>query len=158
MLDGRRWAQGELLSAGLARVRTTPEDRALAAEMLRLEARARVERRGLWREPAWRVRLPHEVEAGFVLVEGRVRRTTRTGRGVRLEFGAARGDLAAEIPRAALAEFQAAGREPAAMQGRLLRLRGVARPTRWGPTIHLDHPEQLEPLREARPARRSGRL
>ncbi len=77
----RRWVQRALLDDGLARVRTTREEAALAAEMLQREARARAQGRGLWADAAQRVRLPAEVSAGttgFLIVEGRVRGTDRT--------------------------------------------------------------------------------
>ena len=65
------------------RVRTTAENRALAAPMLALEAVARRSRRGLWALGAYRVRLPDELsrdDEGLQVVEGRVHRAGETGR------------------------------------------------------------------------------
>jgi len=45
-VKGRRWIEGEMLEAGAARVRTFPDNRALAREMLEREAKARVAKRG----------------------------------------------------------------------------------------------------------------
>ena len=75
--DGSKevWVQEALLADGFARVATTPDNLLLAAEMLRAEDRARRARRGLWGDPAYRVRTPEDAgEAldAFQLVEGRV--------------------------------------------------------------------------------------
>lgn len=148
VLRGRRWLQGGLLDKGLARVRTTADDAALAREMLRREARARGRRRGLWADPAYRVRLPGEVAGdlnGFMIVEGRVEGTQRLREGVYLEFVPARRGFAVHIPRRALRAFEA-GEDPEALSGRLVRVRGVVRPTQFGPTLLVDHPEQIETL------------
>jgi endonuclease YncB( thermonuclease family) len=146
----RRWAQGALLDAGLARVRTTAADRALASQMLRREARARAAGRGLWSSPAWRVRLPGEVRPGFMIVEGRIGGVERTGSGAAFTVGAERDGLQVGLTRRARADLAAAGVPIEAAEGRLVRLRGVARPTGTGHRIELDHPEQLEVLRSAR--------
>ena len=71
------WLQEMLLTQGLARVASTDDARALVPELLRIEAQARAARRGLWADPAYRVRTP--ADAGdaldsFQIVEGRVRR------------------------------------------------------------------------------------
>lgn len=147
---GRRWVQGALLDAGLARVRTTAGEASLASEMLQREARARARGRGLWAHPAYRVRLPEEVsadETGFLVVEGRVRRTAQVGDRVFLDFGAdRRRDFSVEIPRRARADFEAAGLGLDALHGRLLRVRGAVKPSGFGPVMRVDHPEQIEIL------------
>ncbi len=153
MADGRRWVQATLLEQGAARVRTTPEDRAMASEMLRAEAGARAASRGLWALPAYQVRLPREVVAiraeGFQVVEGRVARAAEAGGRLFLEFGADwRGGFSTETPMSALAGFEAAGLNLRALEGRLVRVRGDVRSTGFGPRLRLDHPEQLERLRE----------
>lgn len=147
----RRWVQGALLDAGLVRVRTTPGEAALAAEMLRREAQARARRRGLWADPSYRVRLPGEVEPdapGFLIVEGRVRRLERVGGRVFLDFGADRRGFSVETPRRALADLEAAGVGVDSLPGGLVRVRGTVRPSRFGPVMRVDHPEQIERLRE----------
>jgi micrococcal nuclease len=154
MANGRAWVQAALLEHGAARVRTTAQDRALAAEMLRIEARARAAGRGLWALPAYQVRLPREIVAaraeGFQIVEGRVTRAADAGGRLFLEFGADwRGGFSTETPLAALAGFEAAGLDLRALQGRLIRVRGEVRPTAFGPRLRLDHPEQVERLRDS---------
>jgi endonuclease YncB( thermonuclease family) len=149
VVGSRRWIQGELLAAGAVRVRTWADNRALAPEMYRIEAKARRDRRGLWADPAYQVLLPQETagRGGFVVVEGRVLRTDH-GWVSRLEFGHDWDDFAVEIPRRALADFEAAGLAPEVLQGRLVRVRGSLRRGRGGAAMRADHPEQIELLRE----------
>lgn len=137
LVKGRRWVQGELLKAGAARVRTFPDQRALAGEMLEREAGARLDRRGLWALPAYQVRLPTELRAagGFQIVEGRV--TGLKGTDLSLQ------GMPIVIPAFAARDFEAAGKAPASLQGKLVRVRGTVR---RGPTMRLDHPEALELL------------
>lgn len=142
---GRRWVQGELLQAGLARVRTTADDRALAPEMLRLEAGARAAGRGAWAAPAWRVRLPAEVEPGFALVEGRVAEAERARSGLRLRFSSS--TLEVELSRGAAADLDAGGTPAADLLGALIRVRGVIRQAGGRRFLRVDHPEQIERLR-----------
>jgi hypothetical protein len=115
--------------------------------MLRREARARAAGRGLWSSPAWRVRIPGEVRPGFVIVEGRAGPLKPTGSGAAFTQGAARDGLEVELTRNARADFAAGGLPVESLEGRLVRLRGVARATRDGTAIAVDHPEQLELLR-----------
>jgi len=140
-VKGRRWVEGEMLEAGAARVRTFPDNRALAGEMLEREAKARIARRGLWALPYYQVRLPSEVRFahGFAIVEGRVTAVRPYGRGYSLDVEG----LIADIPANAAQDFEAAGKPPAALAGKVIRIRGTIR---GGPSMRLDHPEALEAL------------
>jgi micrococcal nuclease len=145
LVKGRRWLQGEMLEAGAGRVRTFPDNRALAREMLEREAAARLDKRGLWAQPDYQVRLPSEVRyaRGFQIVEGRVTAVRRFGRGFELEVQG----LRADIPARAAADFEAAGKAApslaGSLAGSLIRIRGTIR---QGPSMRLDHPEVLEVL------------
>lgn len=141
LVKGRKWVEGEMLDAGAGRVRTFTDNRALAREMLEREAKARVAKRGLWALPFYEVRLPSEVRLahGFAIVEGRVTAVRRFGRGFELEVEG----LRADIPAQAAADFEAAGKSPSSLAGKLIRLRGTVR---GGPSIRLDHPEMVEVL------------
>jgi hypothetical protein len=141
LVKGRKWVEGEMLEAGAARVRTFPDNRALASEMLEREAMARVAKRGLWALPFYDVRLPSEARLahGFAIVEGRVTAVRRIGRGFELEVEG----LRADIPAQAAADFEAAGKSPPLLAGKLIRMRGTIR---GGPSMRLDHPEALEVL------------
>ena len=150
LVSNRRWVQGELLKAGAARVRTWSDNRAMAREMLKLEAQARRDGRGLWREPAYQVRLPQEIgdrERGLTLVEGRLGEPEE-GWSTTLPFAPRGRHLSLEIPGRASGDFRAAGMHPQALAGRLVRVRGRVRFGRDGPVLRADHPEQIELLRE----------
>jgi len=151
--QSRRWVQEALLEEGAVRVRTSASDRALAREMLQIESRARQSGRGLWALSDYQVRLPQEViaerAAGFLIVEGRVVRAAETAGRLYLEFGREwRGGFSTETPLEAISEFDAAGLDLRGLEGRLIRVRGEVRPTAYGPRLRLDHPEQLERLKE----------
>jgi len=140
----RAWLQGQLLEAGAARVRTYPDNRALARPMQTAEARARIARRGLWALADYQVRLPREVglnDGGFTLVEGRVARVVRSRASLFLDFD---GGLSAETPLAMEPQFAAAGIDFTRLKGRLIRMRGSLYRSR----LRIDHPEQVEILRE----------
>lgn len=143
LVKGRKWVQGEMLEAGAGRVRTFPDNRALAAQMLEREAKARVKGRGLWALAHYQVRLPAELRRarGFHIVEGKITAVRRLGRAYELDVEG----LRAEIPARAAADFEAAGKAPSSLAGRLVRVRGTIR---GGQSIRLDHPEMVEPLEQ----------
>ncbi|HUO21005.1 MAG TPA: thermonuclease family protein [Caulobacteraceae bacterium] len=143
-----QWVQGAMLDQGAARVRTYADNRALALPMLDAEARARKAKRGLWTLLAYRVRLPQEVAAdpfGFQVIEGRVTDLPNTpyGRALDLERW-----VKAEIAPAAAAQFPAAGVAPDGLKGKLVRVRGDVRRGAAGAWLTLDHPEQIERLKQ----------
>ena len=147
VVDGP-WLQAALLDAGVARVRPRPGEAALAPDLYAHEARARAHGRGLWRDAAYRVRLPDEFgwdDRGLQIVEGRVRRVS-SGRGRRVYLDFAddwRGVVSAEAPAQALRDWRAAGLEPEALRGKLVRARGEAH----GYHLTLEAPEAVEVLR-----------
>lgn len=138
------WVERALLKAGAARVHTYPDNRALARAMLDDEARARAAGKGLWALSDYRVRLPDEAAAkpfGFQVVEGRV---TAAGDGhIDLERW-----VEADAPKGADAMFNASGVAMADLPGKLVRIRGLLRPGRGEAVMRLDHPEQIEVLKE----------
>lgn len=142
LAKGRRWVQGRMLREGAARVRTFPESRALAKEMLRREGEGRNAGRGLWALPGYRVLIAKEAAVaapGFALVEAQVGHV-RTGTDTRrLDLGHG---LSVVIPARAIQDFDSAGSSPASLEGRLVRVRGYVRDGE----LRLDHPEGLEIL------------
>lgn len=140
-VKGRRWIEGEMLEAGAARVRTFPDNRALAKEMLEREAKVRLAKRGLWALPYYQVRLPSEVRFthGFAIVEGRVTAVRPFGGGYSLDVEG----LTADIPESAAPDFDAAGKGAPSLAGKIIRIRGTVR---GGPSMRLDHPEAIEVL------------
>ncbi|PWR21346.1 thermonuclease family protein [Zavarzinia aquatilis] len=146
------WLQGAMLEAGLARVYTFKDNRALAAEMLALEAAARAAALGLWADATYRIRKADETDLlaavdkvpGYLLVEGRVLRSAAGGGRWFLNFGRDHAnDFTASIAASDLPLFTAAGIDPATYAGKTLRLRGWLE-ARNGPAMTITHPEQIE--------------
>jgi len=128
----RMWVQEAVLRAGLARVHTWPDNRALAHDLLRFEAHARQKGRGLWTLPDYRVLLPPEAAArrGFIIVEGRVAAVADEYGSKRLSF--AEGGIEPLLSPGSLPRES--------LQGRIIRLRGWA----GGRGLRVDHIEAVE--------------
>jgi endonuclease YncB( thermonuclease family) len=159
------WVEAALLRRGLVRVHTARDVAAGAADLLQTEAEARSARRGLWALAAYQVRTPQDLSRwldSFQIVAGRIAGSHRSPGRLWLEFAGGRGGPALEIaiPSAANRLFRAAKLNPTtALVGADVRVRGWLR---WqnGPIIDVDHPAQIEILRQ--PAaedseKRSGR-
>ena len=150
-VDGGEWLQGGMLQAGLARVYSFADNRALVADMLALERAARRTRRGVWDEPYYAV-VPAERARGqldrFALVEGQVvSARVVDGRGY-LNFGTDyRTDFTVSIAPADRRGFERAGRAIQSYEGRRVRVRGWVELLN-GPMIEATHPEQIEILEE----------
>lgn len=146
LADGE-WVQGRMLALGMARVYSFPDNRALVAEMLRLESEARTAKRGIWALRFYAVRAPAETTrliGSFQLVEGRVVKAAKVKGTVYLNFGADwRSDFTAAAGADALRLFRKAGVDPLAFEGRVVRVRGWLKQLN-GPLIALSHPEQIE--------------
>lgn len=148
LAEGTLWAQGEMLQAGLARVYSFPDNRALTAEMLALEREARAARRGIWANPYYKIRAPDETRRDietFQLVEGRVVQAAAARDRLYLNFGPDyRTDFTIAIARRDLKLF---GRDfdGKALEGKTVRVRGWLKSIN-GPMIEATHPEQLEVL------------
>jgi len=144
---GGAWLQGEMLRLGHARVFTQAGAAERAGEMLKIEAEARAARRGLWALAAYAVRA--DAVAGrhtdsFQLVEGRVVKAAAAREIFYLNFDRDfRRDFTVGLDRATLRAFRRAGLDPAALEGKRLRVRGWVI-WRNGPYIGATHPEQVE--------------
>ena len=154
-LEDGTWLQAAMVTAGLARAYSFADNRACAGELLKAEAGARAERRGVWAEPYYAVRdaaRPADIveRAGYYeLVEGRVLLADRVGTTIYLNFGRYwKEDFTVTIDNKAQKLFAETGFDPLALEGALVRVRG------WiedhdGPRVAVTHPEQIEVL--ARP-------
>ena len=150
--DGRQdglWLQRAMLEAGLARVYSFADNRALVAELLAFEANARAAGRGIWGHPFYRIRTPAQVAGdvgSFQLVEGRVSAAAKVRGRLYLNFGDDwRQDFTISVAPRDRRPFEVAWGKDAIEDaaGRLLRVRG------WidsynGPMIEATHPEQIE--------------
>jgi len=143
------WIQAAMVQAGLARIYSFPDNRALVAELLTYEREARAARRGIWADPFYRVRDPTELGRAadsFQLVEGRVATAAKPQSRLYLNFGTDwKTDFTVAIDATALRLFKAAGLDPMTWEGRRLRVRGWIKSFN-GPLIDVTHPEQIEVL------------
>ncbi len=143
------WIQGRMLSLGMARVYSFPDNRARVAEMLTLEGSARRAGLGIWGHPFYAVIAPVQAARAigtFQLVRGRVLKAARVKGRVYLNFGDDwRTDFTVTLEAKARRLFRSTGLDPLALEGRWLRVRGWLK--KWnGPMIEATHPEQIELL------------
>ena len=145
------WIQGALLAAGMARVYSFADNRALVPEMLAREAAARANGRGIWADPFYAVRTPEEAGrflGRFELIEGRVQDVATVRGRVYLNFGADwRSDFTATLAPPVRRLFDSEGIDPQVYRGRIVRVRG------WldsfnGAMVEITHPEQIEVIGE----------
>jgi len=146
------WVQQALVAQGRARVYSFPDNRAGIAELLRTEAQARVDRRGLWANPFYAIRDAGDLEglaAGegtFEIVEGRVLSAAKAGALVYLNFGRAwKTDFTVTISPQAQKLLVDSGLDPLTLGDHLIRVRGVIG-IEDGPRMAITHPEQIEVL------------
>jgi len=148
--DDGAWAQGEMLSRGLARVYTFADNRAAAPDLLALEAGAREAKRGIWALNYYRVQ-DADGKIGppdtYQLVEGTVVEVADVRGKYFLNFGQDyKKDFTASISARDAKSFASAGMDPKSLKGKRVRLRGWI-DERNGPAMDLTHPEQIELLR-----------
>jgi endonuclease YncB( thermonuclease family) len=151
----RLWLQGELVSRGLARVYSFPDNHACVDDLLAREAEARAKGVGLWSAWAYRVLDAGDVERlgrltrSYQLVEGVVAQVGEAGGRLYLNFDKDwRKDFTILMERKDGQAFQAAGIDPKVLAGKRLRVRGWVE-WRNGPMIHATHAEQIELLPES---------
>ena len=150
--EGEIWAQQAMVTKGLARVYSFPDNRACLDLLFAGEGRARLGGLGIWADPYYSIRAadaPSDLlaRAGhYELVEGRVLLAEQRGGRVYLNFGRFyKEDFTAVIEAPALRLFAEAGVDPLSLDNAFLRIRGWV-DDRDGPRIEVTHPEQIEVL------------
>lgn len=150
-LDDGTWVQGAMLKAGMARVYTFADNRAVAEAMLARERDARGHKRGIWALDFYKPRAAEAAslmrELGtFQLVEGRVVDAAKVKGRIFLNFGTNwRDDFTAALAPDAVRLARHEGLDTAGLGGRHVRVRGWLK-SRNGPMIEITHPEQIELL------------
>ena len=148
-LDDGSWVQHILLSRGLARVYSFPDNRALVAEMLVAERAARQARTGIWDNAFYAIRPPSDLTQDigtFQLVEGRVLDAARVRGTTYLNFGEDwRSDFTVMVRALDRKLWRKAGLSLTDLDGKRIRVRGWLK-SRNGPMIEATHPEQIETL------------
>lgn len=149
---GRRggWLQGQLVDLGLAQVSALLDDPECIGDLLRREAAARSERRGLWSTEIgtiWQAGKPGALAARtghFAIVEGRIVSVGQRPRRTYLNFGANWAeDFTVLIDTDDLPRLKAGGLVVGELEGQWVRVRGWIRDDR-GPAIQMTHPGQLD--------------
>lgn len=143
------WLQGEMVRRGLARVYSFADNTACIDALLALEREARAARRGIWALDWYAVRAagPDVGPYGsFQLVEGAVAAVAVVRGRLYLNFGPDwRSDFTVSAAPKVRAQFDRAGFDYGALQGRRIRVRGWI-DQRNGPMLKLSHREQIELL------------
>jgi hypothetical protein len=139
---------------GRGRVRPAPGDGACYATLLRAEEEARSGGLGLWSEPRYAVSDASDPaavarqEGRFTIVSGRVRHVGTARDRVWIDFGDLwLRDVTLVVPEKERSRFVAAGMEPEALEGRIVRARGVVT-LRGGPRIDVTEPAAIERVPE----------
>lgn len=141
------WIQGTLLAEGLARVRTTPENKDQITAMLALEQKARDNKFGLWALPMNAMFTPVNAAQrmnSFGIVQGKVYTVSQNRNAIFVNFSSDwRTDFTIGIPSGLRKDFAKLRIDPMSLRGKVVRVRGWIRSYN-GPYIELDHAEQLE--------------
>lgn len=143
----------------MARVHTYADNRRDVPRLWAAEREARRAGRGIWAMPAYQVRFatPEALSGAirtFVLMGGTVTAVERRRSVILVGFWADRAtDVTAVVPETALPLWQGGEAAINALRGRLIRVRGHVRMDR-GPSVWVDHPEQIEFVRPASTASR----
>ncbi len=159
---GREWVQGWLLRHGHARVDPLPDGLACITELLAHERQGMQADRGLWTNPAYRIRWADapqrlmRLRNTFQLIEGNVRKVAVTRGRVYVNFG---DDWRSDFTAGASRQSPAFGKEALAqlqqLEGKRVRVRGWIE-RRNGPYVELFHPLQIETLDGEPPAASTG--
>ncbi len=155
------WVQGELLKSGMARVHTYIDNRSHIQDFWLAEREARRNGRGVWADPMFQARFatPEALsgsEGSFQLVEGKIENVIHTETLIKLCFGENEiQDVCAIIPKHSWNLWGDNNLDD--FKGLQIRVRGringpqAARTSKkgrnlpaHGPSIWLDHPEQVE--------------
>jgi hypothetical protein len=146
-LEDGYWVQGVLLAAGLGRVRPTERNIEMAVPMMKLEAQARAEKKGLWADPRYSILSPDtaaKAENGWGIVEGTVYSTNLNRNTVYLDFDVDwHTDFTVSIDADTRHALTAAGIDALSLGGKHVRVRGWIRDYN-GPFMELENPVWLE--------------
>lgn len=146
LADGR-WVQAAMVTEGLARVYSFPDNRSCVRELLHLETQARNENREIWSHPYYAIlpadepiRLLDHIDS-FQLVEGSVKRAALVRGRLYLNFGDDwREDFTVTIAPKHVRQFS---EDLEVYRDARIRVRGWIKSYN-GPEIVVTHPEQIE--------------
>jgi endonuclease YncB( thermonuclease family) len=144
-----QWLQRLLLDQGLARVAISPDRSECASQLYGFEAAARQAGRGLWANPAYRVRTDRDdwrPDLGtFQVIEGKVGRVIRREGATMLDFGTdGRSGLLVRLDGGDRRGFRAIDLD--SLTGKRLRVRGMVQDSNGRPMIAIANAAQIETL------------
>ncbi len=143
------WVQGDMISSGLARVYSFPDNRAVVADMLVLEKEARKLNLGIWGDSFYRILGTDALDGligSFQIIEGVVVDVATVRSTTYLNFADDwRTDFTISVNNRAMNLFNQIGLDLHTLKGQTIRIRGWLK-KRNGPMIEATHPEQLEIL------------
>ncbi len=149
--DNGVWVQGMMLSLGVARVRTTPNNPDMAKQMLSIENSARILKTGMWNIKDHNVLTPEQAKkhiGSYQIIEGKVQSVSMRKNKLYLNFGQNwRDDFTIAISAFNLKKFTKQKLNPQQWNGKLIRIRGWIESYN-GPYMDIDHPERFEALFE----------
>ncbi|AMW34181.1 hypothetical protein HEQ62_06345 [Haematospirillum jordaniae] len=146
------WVQEQLVLSGLAFVVPTPSAGESARKLLDRESETRMKDREQW--PQTKIlrqadAVGQDDQGTFRIVEGTVRRTTRTTKGAYLDFGADwRTDFSVFLPMATTRQLERAGVTLGELSGRNVQIRGYIE-RHAGYRLTLTEPDFLQILPSA---------
>lgn len=157
------WVQSALLKNGLARVHTYADNRRAVGDLWQAEREARRAGKGIWTSGPYQVRFatPEALQGGlnsFQLMEGKVEKASQRGKVIFLNFGTdEKTDVTAIVPETAFQRWRGGAPDILALEGRTIRVRGYVRSSN-GPSVWVDHPEQIEfIMTQAKPRQQAAR-
>ncbi len=143
------WVQGKLLSEGLARVRVISSNPEMIRQMLAIEEKARLEKKGLWADQRFAVFSSDAARSkinSFQIVEGVVYSVNTHENELFVNFDTDwKKDFSIGIPTKTRRDLSKMFINPMMLTHKKIRVRGWLE-DRNGPFITLDHPLQLEML------------
>ncbi|WP_421725433.1 thermonuclease family protein [Bauldia sp.] len=145
------WIQGDLVAAGLARVRTFLVEDPCFPALLAAESRARSAGKGLWSDPKTAVRAADDSSLSgrnglYEIIEGRVLSVGHGSSMIFLDFGRDyRRDFTVMVPKKLVDRFAEYGLILDDLVGERVRVRGVVEES-GGPAIRVNHPAVIEVL------------
>lgn len=148
-IDGDVWVQGGLLELGLARVRTTQRKPEMAAQMYKLEQKARAEKLGLWEIKEYQIIRADDADErinGLEIIEGKIESAALKNNRIYLNFGPDwRSDFTVSIAPKDKRLFSKLNLDPLQWGGKRVRVRGWLREYN-GPYMEVNHPQAFEIL------------
>lgn len=151
--DKSFWLQKYLIQNGLVRLMLTDKAFECFADLLALEDKARVEKKGIWGNNTYRILPAKDIwpliraRGTFQIIEGQVTEVAEVRGRYYLNFGKNwRNDFTVKISRSSMRSFRKKQIDPKSYKGKLVRVRGWIT-NRNGPLIEITHPVLIESVK-----------